>query len=95
MNKFVAFSIILLFLFVVGSLNDSQQTMNLTKENIYKGMEMVSLLPILMFGFVIILILAALSQGIDVDMQNIFLILVSVGALALVIGLIMMMITSI
>jgi len=48
-----------------------------------------------MFGFVIILILAALSQGIDVDMQNIFLILVSVGALALVIGLIMMMITSI
>ena len=44
MNKFVAFSITLLFLFVVGSLNDSQQTMNLTKENIYKGMEMVSLL---------------------------------------------------
>jgi len=98
MNKFIIFSIFLLFVFTIGELNNTtqaQQTLDNTKEQMYKGLELVSLIPIVLFMFIILGVIGRVSDGTEIDFKMMFGAIVGVAIFAVIIGIVLLMVTSI
>ena len=98
MNKFIVFVILLLFVFTIGELNNTtqaQQTLDNTKEQMYKGLELVSIIPIILFMFIILGIIGRVSDGTEIDFKMMFGAIVGVAIFAVIIGIVLLAITSI
>ena len=98
MKKIIIFIILLLFVFTIGELNNTtqaQQTLDNTKEQMYKGLELVSLIPIVLFMFIILGVIGRVSDGTEIDFKMMFGAIVGVAIFAVIIGIVLLMVTSI
>jgi len=98
MKKIIIFIILLLFVFTIGELNNTtqaQQTLDNVKEQVYEGLELISLIPILGFMFIILAVIAKVSEGQEIDMKAMFAAIVGIGVFALVIGVIVLAFSSV